>query len=165
MLQPHTQLPLIMVSRCAAAMLLVSFGRRTWTLARRSLNGLRLPDRSYSGGLSNSASLTICPLGSPFTLLMPSTEIPMAGFPRLVEVSWSSKRTSHVAVCKRDWRLDSASQSLSNRQEIDPRVRSRLVEVRSESSVPLILSRSNCQPSALTSPHSPGNSFLISPNE
>jgi hypothetical protein len=150
MLQLHAQLPLIVALRCAAAMLLACIARRTGTLVGRSLNGLRLHHRACSGAFLRAALPIICTLGCPFLVPLSGAEIAMPGLPSLVEV-WSSKRTAHVAVSERDWQLESAAQSLSNREQIGPQVHSRRVKVRSECSGPLTLSDSNYQPSALTS--------------
>ena len=151
MLQLHAQLPLIVALRCAAAMLLAGIARRTGTLVGRSLNGLRLHHRACSGAFLRAALPIICTLGCPFLVPLSGAEIAMPGLPSLVEVYWSSKRTSQVAGGERDWQLESAAQSLSNREQIDPQVHSRRVKVRSECSGPLTVSDSNYQPSALTS--------------
>jgi hypothetical protein len=165
MLQLHAQLPLIMALRRAAAMLLAGFGTCAGTLIWRSLTGLRLPDRACSGGFSPSALPTICTHCGPFLVPLPCTQIHMAGLGGSAEVYGPSQRSSDVVVRERNRQLESAEQSLSNRQQIDPQVHSRPVEGRSECSVPLSLSGSNCQPSALTDPHSPGKSSRINRNE
>src|ERR1700752_2987751 len=150
MLQPYAQLTLIMALRCPAAVLLAGFGTCTGTLVWRSLNALRVQYRAGSGGFSPSALLTICTPCGPFLLPLPCTQIHMAGLRRPVEVNGPSLRTSDVVVRERNRQLERADQLLSNRQQIDPQVHSRTVEVRSECSAPLSLSGPNHQPRALT---------------
>jgi len=165
MLQPHAQLPSIMALRCAAAMLLARFGTSTGTLIWRSLTGLRLRNRACSGGFPPSALGTICTVWDPFLLPLSCTQMHKAGLGRPVEVYGSSKRTSDDAVRDRNRRLESAEQSLSNRQQIDRQVDSGPVEVRSGCSAPLRLSRSNYEPGALMEPDSPANSSSINRDE
>ena len=165
MLQLHAQLTLIRALPCAAAMLLDTFGRRIATLLFCPLHGLGLRDRARSSGFSPSALFTICTLGGAFFLPLSCAQIPIAEVGLPVDPYGSSKGSSHIAAREHIWSPESAAQSLSNRQQIDQQVHSGPVEVRSECSAPLRLSRSNHQPGALIDQDSPANSSRINRDE
>ena len=91
MLQPHTQLPLTMALRSAAAMLLASFGRRNGVLLRRFLSGLRLRDRAFWGSISPAALPCVSTLVGRLTLQFASTLIPFGSIPCCLQVNESWK--------------------------------------------------------------------------